>query len=209
MNFFDAFPIQDILDSIGAIYAGLRDKGSTTRADNWKSGITRILSEEVMGYRLDAMCAVRRLIDGEFQRNRFATIVGLGAPKYKAALTHYELACAALEASPMDTRAMVRGVFEAVEEVFKLRYQVARLTASTAGEFQPQSAEALQPGQTASKEMASSFVKWVVAAQQYRHAAGIEHEGHENPGTPSQDLAITMFGTGSAFLRWLIASGSP
>lgn len=101
---------------------------------------------------------------------------------------------------------MVRFIFLANEEVFKLMFSVDRLVASTArNHLKPEAHAGTQSAKIASQEMANGFVKWVIAAQQYRHAPGEEHDGEENPAAPPQDLAIVIMSAGASYLRWLLA----
>jgi len=205
-SFFLKSPISDVLDAIGLIFNCL-SSGYQRMANQWKSGVAKILEEQSIAYRLDDACAVRRLVDSEFDRTRLAAIAGLGAAKFKVAKDYFDAATQALERTPADTAEMVRNVFLANEEVFKLMFPaVDRLVAGTVrNHLKPENCVSTLPAITASKEMVNSFVHWVIACQQYRHAPGETHDGHESPAAPPLDLAIVMMSAGASFLRWLVA----
>jgi hypothetical protein len=201
--FFKENPIVEILDAIGLIAEALPGPLD----DQWKKGVARIFQEQAMAYRLDKGGAVRRLIDTDFERNQYATIAGLGGRKFKVAKGYFDQAGEALEKTPPDTAGMVRNVFLANEEVFKLMFPaVDRLVAGNVrNHLKPENSVSTQSAKTASQEMANSFAKWVAACQQYRHAPGEVHQGGESPAAPPLDLAIVMMSNGTSFLRWLIS----
>jgi len=205
-QFFEKNPIVDVLDSIGIIY-GLLRASLPKAADHWKTGVATILSEQAMAYRLDEECAVRRLVDEEFDRTRAAAIAGLGAAKYRVAREFFDKAVDALEQTPPDAAGMVRNVFLANEEVFKLMFPaVDRLaTGNARNHLKPENSVGTQSAKTASAEMANAFAKWVAACQQYRHAPGEIHQGGEDTAAPPLNLAIAMMSSGATYLRWLIA----
>lgn len=206
-DFFEENSIEDILDSIGLIFEFMKGQ----EAQSWKNGVAEIFEQQGMAYRLDDGCAVRRLVDAEFDRTRLAAVAGLGQSKFKVAKGFFDSAIESLERTPPDTAGMVRNVFLANEEVFKLMFPaVDRLVAGTVrNHFQPERSVSTQSAITASQEMANSFAKWVAACQQYRHAPGEVRAGDENPAAPSLDLAIAMMSAGASYLRWLIALDRP
>ena len=55
-TFFQKAPLEDVLDAIGFIYSGSQSK-SAISARAWKQGVTQILEEQAMAYRLDEACA--------------------------------------------------------------------------------------------------------------------------------------------------------
>ncbi len=79
--------IRDVLDSITLIYKVV---GSPNSAEKWKSFVSRVLSEENLGYKLDSKCGVHYFVDEEFERNRFSTLSILDDPKYNATKAAYE-----------------------------------------------------------------------------------------------------------------------
>lgn len=205
--FFKSAPIVEVLDAIGEIYAYfLRKTGWAPRAEAWKAYVEHIIHEEALGYRLDTKGAVRRMVDEEFQRNRYATIAGLGAPRYRTALEFFDRANAALEQNPIDALGLVRNVFDANEEVFKLKQNLpgGRLVEGNARTAFSAGPGAAQAAIIATKAHASSFANWVTACQQYRHAPGEEPQA-ESVIAPPLDLALALYSNGTTFLRDLIA----
>jgi len=102
-DFFQKNELRDVLDSITLIFQILSNRG-TTDATNWLSFVGRALSEESMGYRLDAKGGVHYHVDEEFERNRFSTLSFLENPKYKGTRAAYEDAYRYMDSHPPEER---------------------------------------------------------------------------------------------------------
>ena len=129
--FFIRADIRDILDIVTFIYAFSlhleRQHFSTTRfAQLWHDHVSLALKEENMGYRLDDSGVVHYHIDEEFERNRVSTIAALGDVRYTSVLEAYNSAYRHMD-HPMDTKAAVRSMFEALEILAKKMVDTSNL----------------------------------------------------------------------------------
>jgi hypothetical protein len=78
----------------------------------------KIFEEEVLRYRIDDKGGVHYLVDEEFERNVASTIAELGTPRFEGARTELEGALRAFGIEHQSGKALIRGVFEAVETAF-------------------------------------------------------------------------------------------
>ena len=184
-------------------FFGFKRHGRPSRAEIWQSFVARALTEECVGYRLDAECGVHYLVDEQFARNRVATLAGLCKDRYAAARHAFKEGMAALDGVEPNTLPAVRGVFEANENVFKLMLgpNVLRLTEKEIDKHLRPIILTRYEGRSkeAARKMLSSFGDWVDGMHFYRHAPG-----SPEPSPPPIDLAVAIIDSGAAFLRWLI-----
>jgi hypothetical protein len=112
---------------------------------------------------------------------------------------------AALSGVTVDGKQSIRGVFNAVECVFKLMSpKASKLTSADAIKSLQATAQKLYGGNPvalrATNKVVNAFCDWVDACHNYRH-----EEGVEEPSQPPIDLAVDLISLGSSHLRWLIS----
>lgn len=191
--------LRDLLDVITLIYKSIDGQNRENARQAYISFVNRSMREENLGYRLDENGIVHFYVDEEFERSRTSLISGLSGDAHKGALEAFEAAHSALLAS--DTLNAVRRSFDAVENIFKLRFGVPRLGASEINKhLTPLFAQAYsgRVGHAAGR-LAASFAEWANAAHQFRHAPG-----EAEPSPPTMDVAILMVSQAAANLRWLL-----
>lgn len=202
-SFFEEADVRDLLDSITLIWMVLRASDhSISTHEKWVQAVRHVMQEENAGYRVDDEGGVHYDVDQEFERNRAATVAALQAARYGAALAAFEDAHRALDRDPPDGKTAIRETFDAIETVFKLMFNVSRLSGSEVGRylkpFVQKIYEGNEPAINAANQFLEGFAKWTNAAHQYRHAQNVEE-----PTPPPVGLAIAMMSTGASYLRWL------
>jgi hypothetical protein len=193
--------IRDLLDLVTLTYAYLLRK---QEGPLWRDAARRIFVEERLSYEIDDKCVVHPSVDKEFQRNRHATVAGLQLPRYANSLAAFERVSDELSLQPPNGKGAWRGVFTAVEGLFRLMFSSAPQLNSAAVEthLSPlvQKLYAADPAaQRAAMRQLASLKDWVDASHNYRH-----EPGSEEPVQPPLDLAILAISNGTSFLRWLI-----
>ena len=197
--------LRDVLDSITLIHRVLEVHVAV--AVRWKNFVERVFKEENLGYRLDSKCGVHYFVDEEFERNRFSTLSLLDNPQYAGIRAAYEDAYRHMNSDPIDTKAAVRSLFEAIEILVKQIVETKNLNKWI---VENTLKERCLPLYTTDKiatkvisEMFDGFAMWVDALHNYRHG-----QPNEDPVAPTEDMAIYILSSGSAFLRWLIGMDS-
>lgn len=199
-TFINSAELRDVLDTITLIYRSITSANPERDREKFRRFVERVMREENLGYSLDEACGVRFYTDEEFERSRASVISGLSGSRFVAAREAFQDAHEALLIS--DTLSAVRRSFDAVENVFKLQFQVPRLGASEIkSKLGPQLA-ALFTGRVADAagRLAVSFAEWTNAAHQFRHAPG-----EADPSPPPTDMAILMVSEAASYLRWLVS----
>jgi hypothetical protein len=198
-QFFDKITLEEFLDSITILAGHL---GGTGRSAEYLRGVTRILEQENLAYRIDSKGGVHPLIDAAFSGVQQLAVGGLEGLRYSATAALVSSIDGALLSSPPDYKDAIRCTFGACENLFKLMYNVPRLDARTAGDKIGQDQQRLYSGRKAlsgaSAKMVESFKGWIDAAHFYRH-----EEGVEEPQQPSEEVAILMISQGLGYVRWL------
>ncbi len=198
-DFFKENPIRDVLDAITLIYQVV---ASSHLGERWKSFVSRVLSEENLGYKLDSKCSVHYFVDEEFERNRFSTLSILDDPKYNATKAAYEDAYRHMDNNPMDTKAAVRSMFESIEILVKQMVKTKNLNKWVVENLLKEKCLTLykDDGTTfkVTCELFDGFAHWVDALHNYRHG-----QASDEPVAPSEGVAIYVLSSGSSFLRWL------
>lgn len=201
--YFEAFikqaELRDLLDAITLIFRSLQSTDLTTVRAKFRNDIDRIMREENLSYRLDNAGGVHFYVDEEFERSRYAAISGLDSEKYSAAREAFEDAHRALLST--DMLSAVRRSFDAVENVFKIRYGVPRLGASEIKAKLAPEVALRYNGRVvdAGNRLLAAFAEWTNAAHQFRHAPGVA-----DPSPPPDDIAILMVSQAASHLRWLV-----
>jgi hypothetical protein len=202
-GFLQQAELRDVLDSITLIYQVINDAGYRTDAENWKTFVARTLREENLGYRLDSKCGVHYFVDEEFERNRFSTLQTLDNPKYSGVRDAYEAAYRHMDSDPPDTKASVRSMFESLEILVRLMVTTKNLNRwIVENTLKEKCLELYAAEPTAARvvsELLDGFADWVNGLHNYRHG-----QPSEQPVAPSEEVAVYVLSSGSAFLRWLI-----
>lgn len=199
--FFERGQLRDVLDSV-TVFWQLFQRRRVNEHD-WIGGTRQIFSEEGLNYSIDDKGGVHLLVDQEFQRERSATLAGLGSSRFVQALTSFEASHAALDCNPPQTREGVRHIFDAVENVFKVMME-GKATRLGDTEIEKQLGPKVRakysgPDLNYANLMLGSFRQWTNASHQYRHA-----NGEEQATLPPLELAVLAISTGAGFLRWLL-----
>lgn len=202
-DFWISSDLRDVLDSITIIYFSLVRGGYSHFAKPWHETVSRFFLEENLSYSLDAAGGVHFVVDSQFERDRATTLAGLVGAKYESVRHSFENAFDDLDKSPANTQGAVRSIFDSLENLIKLWFpdRVSRLGASEVEKFLKPVVLANRSGadRDSANLLLNSFVQWINAAHQYRHAGGTEHIA-----PPPIDTTIVFLSTGAAFLRWLI-----
>jgi hypothetical protein len=161
------------------------------------------MREENVGYRVDENCVVHYFVDQEFERNRVSVLAVLDSPRYTAVKTAFEDAYGHLDRDPRDTKAAVRSIFESLEILVRLIAPETKnlnkwIVQNTVKERCVAVGNGDATESTVSKGMFSSLAEWVDAVHYYRHG-----QATEEPVAPSEEMAIHILSTGSAYIRWL------
>jgi hypothetical protein len=208
--FLEKAELRDVLDSLTIRYASMvvdhyDEKGEDTRKakEKFLSEARRIFKEERVRYRIDDKGGVHFTVDAEFERSRIATLSGLGRPRYAGVKELFEAAFTAMDSTPPDGKATIRGVFFAAESLFRLMYPNSpQLNAGEVAKQLKPRIDALyndqKPAVYVAKKQLSAFREWIDGAHFYRHEPGTE-----DPAQPPLDLAIYMVSQGAAHIRWL------
>jgi hypothetical protein len=144
-------------------------------------------------------------VDAEFAASTLASIAALGLPRYANARAEFKKAMDALSGSMVDGKEGIRGVFNAIECVYKLMNPKAPKLISADAikilQLRVQKIYAANPAALrAANKAINAFGDWVDACHNYRHEDGVEE-----PSQPPIDLAVSLISIGSAQLRWLIS----
>jgi hypothetical protein len=136
-------------------------------------------------------------------RNRFATLSVLDDSKYSNVRAAYEDAYRYMDSHPIDTKAAVRSMFESIEIIVKQMIQTKNLNKWAVENTLKEKCLALyKTDDTALKvvsDLFDGFARWVDGLHNYRHG-----QASKDPVAPTEDVAIYVLSSGSAFLRWLI-----
>lgn len=216
---FKRFETRDFLDFVTLAFRWLtlakrRPMFETDANAKWLQGCRRIFDEQALRYEIDDHGGVHFKVDAEFSASTRASIAALGGPRYANARTEYEKAMNALSGSAIaDGKEGIRGVFNAVECVYKLMNSKAPklIAADAIKTLQADVQKVYSANSTAlraANKAVNAFGDWIDACHNYRH-----EEGTEEPSQPPLDLAVELISLGSTHLRWLIsldqAVGSP
>lgn len=202
-DFFRKAELRDILSAITIIFRLLKISSPAT-GNSFREFTGRAIAEEQLGFRLDSKCGVHPLIDTEFERNRIATLSGLGLPRYSAVGAAFDMAFDKLEQAPIDGKGALRDMFEATEIIFKLLTGSNASLDAGAVKKDMQSlidktfADEIHARSTATR-LVLSFADWVNAIHPFRHG-----QKTEEPVTVPDDLLVLMMSQGAGFIRWLV-----
>ena len=202
-DFFKRNELRDVLDSITLIYHVLLTGGLRSTAEKWHTFASRVLKEENMGYQLDSSCGVHYLVDEEFERNRFSILTVLDDPKYSNVRAAFEDAYRYMDGNPIDTKAAVRSMFESIEILVKQMVSTKNLNKwIVENTLKKKCLTPYKSDMIALKvvtEFFDGFAQWVDGLHNYRHG-----QTSPDPVAPTEEIAIYVLSSGSAFLRLLV-----
>lgn len=213
-HLFRSGELRDIFDTLGFAFQLMPDqiyKDRMTvngRKAAFRAEVARIFGEEAVGYNFDEVGVVRRTFDERFEIERNTTIRGLSDERFTAARAHILRVDGCLLQNPIDGREAVRGIFDAVENIYKMMFpkETHISTRSITNNLTPLLQNSLKgqlPEQRAVTKCVSSFVAWVESVHFYRHEAG-----QPVPRQPSEGTTLLLVGQGFGFARWLAAIAS-
>lgn len=197
--------MRDVLDWITCVFDALSDEDNYVPDEvpsQFLEAVRMVLDKNHAAYVVNDQGQVRYRIDEAHEVAKQSTFSNLDSPRFRATREEFERAYDSLAARTPDGKAAIRAIFGALENQFKLMFDVPRLDA-------PGIRDRLKPairrrhGQDqraceAALRMAEELEKWVAAAHYYRHEPGVEE-----PGPPPMEIAVALVGTGTAHLRWL------
>jgi len=123
-NFFKNTDVANILDIITALFRLMQSKSSNVlySSNRWRLGVQRIFDEERLSYQINDKGGVRFRVDEAFETERVSAVKALSSSRYAATRAALDQGFSGFDQSPPDTRAAIRGVFDAVETLFKLMF---------------------------------------------------------------------------------------
>lgn len=212
MEFCQKISLPDVLDLITVLSDYLLDlyitgdeykrRHARSHAPLFLKDVRQIFDEERVRYTVDDRGGVHLRVDEQFEVTRAATVLGMGDPRYAAALASLEAGYKALDSAPPDGRESIRDVFGAAENVFKQMFGADRLANHLIDKHLKAAVggldwnkEALEAGDV----MCDALKNWATAAHKYRHETG-----RPEPHQPPLDFAVLMVSQGTAFVRWLV-----
>jgi hypothetical protein len=173
---------------------------NTDPKKGWIDNAAKAFEQQNVAYKVLPNGSVTYLIDSAFDEVREAAVSLLGHERYAAARKHVDEAMVAMS-KPGSERQAIRGVFDALENVFKLEFGEGILGTSELKKYEQKLAAGSgdDAERTAKAKMITSFSHWIGACHQYRHAAG----GTE-VALPDRVTTVWIVHSGLAHLRWLI-----
>jgi hypothetical protein len=191
----------DVGDFLSAITLWLRQRPQQL------AEARRILEHEDLHYRIDDRGGVHFLVDAEFSSAVETTLAGLDKPQFTAARAALQDGMKALGPASQSGKALIRGVFEAVESSF-----LVVIGPNAANRLNKQAVDkhlkpilldrykAFPDADDKVSRMLDTFNAWVSDAHPYRHGAPFE-QVHEAPF----ELAVLSATSGMGFIRLLTA----
>jgi len=200
-DFFEQAPIEEVLTSITLTYHVLRGTG-VRRSEEYLKAIASALTDEQMGFRIDAHGVIHFAVDEVFEGERVAALASLDNPVMASARQAYESVFRHLDHHPPDTLSAVRAMFEAVEIVAKqLCPPHKNLHVNLCRTELRQRCLAVVNGNAVESRvwegMFSGMAEWVSALHNYRHGQP------ETTAAPTTALTIYVVSSGTAYLRLL------
>lgn len=205
LEFIGSIEVDDLLDLLTVAVHALAKVGEDENAIDLLTFIQRAMDEENVSFEMDELGGIHYRVDAAFQSSKRAALDVLELGTSKAALEAFVEAHQALTSHPRNTLTAVRRAFDAVENLFKMRFDTSRLGASeikaklkAAGDCEDSTA-----ANTVGR-LNAAFAEWVNACHQYRHAAG-----QPQPSAPPVWLATTLVDSASTYIRYLAALRTP
>lgn len=198
---FETGELRDVLDAITIVFRTLIARGAIRPGQLWLGFVARVLHEENVGYSVDGAGVVHYHVDQEFEQNRTSTLAVLQGAFFGAVRACFEDAYRHLDSDPADTKAAVRSMFEALETLARLCVPGQKnlnrwLAENTLKTKCLTVAGGDQTEQAAIGHFFDAFASWVDAIHLYRHG-----QPSTEPVAPSEETAVFVLSTGSAYLR--------
>jgi hypothetical protein len=198
----------NIVDALSAVTTLVNFAGSGTPDKGMITTVQRIFDDENLRYRMDSKGGVHYKVDQQFEVSVASALNALSAEKYKGARHAFETATKELGKAVPSGKALIRGIFEAVETAFLVRIQNDKIDRITGDALDAYFSPLLvnkyakfpeTPDRV--KRLLDVFKPWIKASHPFRHGGGFE-EIHEAP----LDYAIVIADQGIAFLRLIVES---
>lgn len=203
---FSRRPIEDVLDVITAGFRFIRSQEGrrhVVNASNFTGLVERIFREEHVAYRIDDKGGVHPFVDVGFSTEFSQTLEGLSDARLAAAKHHVEQAELKLLTTQLDSRAAVRAIFDAAENVFKLICPgQTQLNKEGVRKALAPAIEAAAKGDSHEKlargKLVQALEDWIDAGHFYRH-----EPGRPDPTQPSLQFAVLYLSQGFGYVRFL------
>jgi hypothetical protein len=203
---FSKRPIEDVLDIITAGFRFIRsqeDRGRVVHASKFAGVVERIFREEHVAYRIDDKGGVHPFVDVGFSAEFSQTLEGLSDARLAAAKHHVEQAELKLLTAQLDTRAAVRAIFDAAENVFKLiclgQTQLNKEGVRKALAPAIEAATKVDRHEKLARgKLVQALEDWIDAGHFYRH-----EPGRPDPTQPSLQFAVLYLSQGFGYVRFL------
>ncbi|RWA73656.1 hypothetical protein [Mesorhizobium sp.] len=203
------WPRCELSDFLSAITLWVREL-SVQDASTFLSGVRRVFAEENLSYEVDDYGGCHFLVDEEFRQLSDRALAELDASRFTAAKTALSQALGSLGPVNQSGKALIRGVFEAVESAFLVvinQPNVQQLNAQAMDNHLKPILLARYTGQSNADDMVdrllNSFKAWVKSAHPFRHGTPSD-QIHEAP----IEVAILSATQGMGFLRLLATPSS-
>ncbi|QGU20660.1 hypothetical protein MCHK_08960 [Mesorhizobium huakuii 7653R] len=198
------WPSCDISDFLSAIT--LFSRGLSIRDHNvFLTEVRRIFVEEHLQYEVDDHLGVHFLVDEQFKQLSDAALAGLSAQRFAASRHALDEALSNLGTVTQNGKALIRGVFEAVESAFLVvvnQPSVHQMNTQAIDSHLKPILLARYVGHPDSSDMVerllTAFKAWVKSAHPFRHGAPFD-QVHEAP----LDVALLSATQGMGYLRYL------
>lgn len=201
-EFYQRSPMEEVLTAITITFQVLQRQAGARRAEIYRTFVERALAEEHIGFRIDEQGVIHYAVDEVFEGMRAATLAVLNDPVLAVARSCYEAAFQHLDRHPPDTKPAVRSMFEALEVVAKQLNPTARNLHENLCRNQLRDQYLVVAGGDAVERrvwggMFEGMAQWVHGMHEYRHGQV------DNLAPPTEEFAVYVLSSGSAFLRLL------
>lgn len=209
-NALPKWRIDDVLSLVTIVFQAIRAAQlKDTHGKKWPDPalaflreIQEIFDEENVHYQVDEQGGVHYKHDRAFNDEVVSTIAALTGGRYANARTEFERARTEMLKAAPDGKQALRSIFTSAEGLFKLMFpNERRLTADSAqrlsGVIARLAGEDVTARDSAIKAL-NGLKDWVAAMHNYRH-----EQGTPEPVQPPLPLALNLFSTGVAHIRWL------
>ena len=201
LEFIGELPLDELLDFITVSIHAFIANHEGENAVAFAKFVKRALAEENVAFELDDSGGVHYSVDEAFQVSRNAALRALEGAHAIAAREAFEDAHQALTGQPPDNLAAVRRAFDAVENLFKIKYGTSRLGATEIKhELRNAGSQNGNRANDAARRMNAAFAEWTNACHQYRHAPG-----EPDPSPPPTWLATSLVDGAATYIRYMAA----
>lgn len=199
LKFISDLSLDEFLDFLTITAQVFLSNEQNTTFEDWIKFCQRALDEENISFFMDHAGGIHYKVDQAFQYNKLAAMDALNSADSFAAREAFEEAQIEISSASGSTLTAVRRSFDAVENIFKLRFRTSRLGAT---EIKSKLADIANHEGTvatnAARRINESFAEWVNACHQYRHASD-----EPDPSPPPRWLAIALVDSSATYLRYL------